>query len=275
MNILFILFFILILILSLFVSFWACNYRFTGGSSNNHKTLLSNNHKDHTLTYKINNIHLTNSQLKNILKQHNFKEVKKNENVHFLLEGHELPNNQKTALVNTLNCSINISDLYKIIKKVITNGEQYIPQLPLSPHVMSINGNKFKLGVYLLVSSISGIIRCIAHKSLQIKTTTDDIYYWPDDIISTNAADDDDPLIIRNINNCIDSICVGIVNLANVKNIYAGYQVYVVDLVLVENNPYLLDINIFTKLEKTHDRDYNKKTEYNLYCIIQFFHILE
>jgi len=127
---------------------------------------------------------------------------------------------------------------------------------------LTIDGKKFHLRVYFLLSSISGIIRCCSHNEYRILTAelpyiasdwpnkkihlsgghhTKKRYIWPNDfdsIINTTLK--------TNLEECKNVLCLAMAS-SNIKNYPesdAGYHLYAADLLLTnDNNIYILEVN--------------------------------
>jgi GNAT superfamily N-acetyltransferase len=128
-----------------------------------------------------------------------------------------------------------------------------------------LNGKKFHLRIYFLLSVISGITRCSFYRYYRILTAknpyiksdwlnreihlsgghnTEQKYNFPEDL--QKEYPDHFITIEKNLNACNKTICMAM-TMANVKNYsesYSGYHLYGADIMLTDNyHPYLLEIN--------------------------------
>jgi len=192
--------------------------------------------------------------------------------------------------------------------KIITNKEEYIKAKKelqiqsmyglVSEYVtnpITVDGKKFHLRVYFLLSVISGITRCVAHKEYKILTaknkyiagdwlnpdihisgghSTEKRYAFPDDVDwGLDGCDKD--TTIKNLNSCIDTFCLAF-SMTNVKNYPendAGYYLYGADILLkTDNNICFIEINnkpaFFRIGEKEGWEEYNKKYCTNFFTFI-------
>jgi len=157
-----------------------------------------------------------------------------------------------------------------------------------------LDGKKFHLRVYFLLSVISGITKCVFYRQYRILTAklnyikedwlnreihlsgghyTKQRYNYPEDL--QKEYPDHFLTIEKNLNACNKTICMAM-TMANVKNYsesYAGYHLYGADIMLTDNyHPYLLEINSkpgFSEYgENIGWEEYNKQFSYNFFSFI-------
>jgi len=187
----------------------------------------------------------------------------------------------------------NKDEYYKAKKELSLNNENgIISEYITNP--MTVEGRKFHLRVYVLLSVISGITRCSAHKEYKVRTAkekykngdwlnpdihltggtnTEKIYHWPDCV---DWKDDHSKhTTIKNLYDCIDILCMAL-SMSNVKNYIesdAGYHLYGVDILITnDNNSHILEINHRPGFTVSEDNDYgleyNKHFSKNLFSFI-------
>ena len=145
----------------------------------------------------------------------------------------------------------------------IVNNDAIISSYITNP--LTIDGRKFHLRIYYLLSVIGGITRCISYHIYRIYLaeekykkgdwlnkkihlsgghSTDKLYKWPDDIKNEYPLHID--TIKKNVNkfNKILSLALVMANVKNYPESYAGYHLYGMDVLITEDyHPYLLEIN--------------------------------
>ena len=130
---------------------------------------------------------------------------------------------------------------------------------------LTIDGKKFHLRVYFLLSVISGITRCTAHNEYRIRTakdkykhgdwlnpdihisgghTTDTRYKFPDDLVKMENINQE--LLLEKLHPFLSAMCLALAS-SGVKNYPesdAGYQLYGADvLITTDLDFYLIEIN--------------------------------
>ena len=153
-----------------------------------------------------------------------------------------------------------MSDYYKAKKELDIKEDGIISEYITNP--LTIDGKKFHLRIYFLLSIISGITRCSAHNEYRILTAkdkykhgdwlnpdihisgghnTDTRYIFPDDLPKMENVD-----MLHNLMPFLDVVCMALAS-SGVKNYSesnAGYQLYGADvLITTDLNPYLIEIN--------------------------------
>ena len=181
------------------------------------------------------------------------------------------------------------------LKKVKPSYEIIINEYITNP--LLIDGKKFHLRVYFLLSIVSGITRCSFYRQYRISTAK--LPYikedWYNGEIHLSGGNNTEKkyeylehfkkehsehfhTIEKNLNICNKTICI-IMTMANIKNYpesYAGYHLYAADIMLTdEYHPYLLEINSkpaftfgeFSKFDTTWG-EYNKQFSNQLFSFI-------
>lgn len=150
------------------------------------------------------------------------------------------------------------------LKKVKPSYNMLISEYIKNP--LLINGKKFHLRVYFLLSVISGITRCtVIHNDYLILTAklpyvegdylndeihltgfhnTEKLYNYPEDL--QKEYPNDFSTIEHNLNACnkVIAMAMTISNIQHYSESYSGYHIYGLDIMLANNyHPYLLEIN--------------------------------
>ena len=152
-------------------------------------------------------------------------------------------------------------DYFKAKKELYIKEDGIISEYITNP--LTIDGKKFHLRIYFLLSIVSGITRCTAHNEYRILTAkekykhgdwlnpnihisgghnTDKRYIFPDDIDS----DIDRDIILKKLSEFNHTVCMALAS-SGVKNYSesnAGYQIYGADVLITkELTPMLIEIN--------------------------------
>jgi hypothetical protein len=159
-----------------------------------------------------------------------------------------------------------------------------------------IEGKKFHLRTYFLLSVISGITRCIVFPMSTYKIRTAKLPYvngdWSNDDIHLTGGGFTDKrynyidilkkeyqnhfdLINKNLNDLNHMICTALTR-ANIKHYpesYAGYHIYAPDIMIADNyHPYLLEINNRPGYGQFGPDDgwaeYNKQFSYDFFSFV-------
>ena len=153
-----------------------------------------------------------------------------------------------------------MEDYYKAKKELDIKEDGIISEYITNP--LTIDGKKFHLRIYFLLSIISGITRCSAHNEYRILTAkdkykhgdwlnpdihisgghnTDTRYIFPDDLPKMENVD-----MLHKLAPFLDVVCMALAS-SGVKNYSesnAGYQLYGADVLITSDlNPYLIEIN--------------------------------
>jgi len=151
-------------------------------------------------------------------------------------------------------------DYFKAKKELDIKEDGIVSEYITNP--LTIDGKKFHLRIYFLLSIVSGITRCTAHSEYRILTAkekykhgdwlnsdihisgghnTDKRYIFPDDIV-----DIDIDILLQNLADFNHTVCMALAS-SGVKNYSesnAGYQMYGADVLITkELTPILIEIN--------------------------------
>jgi len=175
------------------------------------------------------------------------------------------------------------------IKKVKPSYGMMISEYITNP--LLIEGKKFHLRVYFLLSVISGITRCSFYKQYRILTAklpyivgnwlndkihlsgghnTEKLYNYPEDL--QKEYPNHFHTIENNLNTCnkVIAMAMTIANIQHFSESYTGYHIYGLDIMITDDyHPYLLEINSKPGFgEYGNHIDWDK---YNKYFSNQFF----